>query len=413
MATPRLLFLCHTLPYPPDLGVHIRTYHTLRLLAREFRITLLCFYRREDRPTAAEVETGLAELRKLVDEAHAFPIEQSQSRARYVLDHVRSLVGGRAYTEFVYESQAFRNQLRTFLRSGPFDLIHIDSLDLAPYLSAFQSDSVVCVHHNVESELLRRRAGNEKSALARRYIAYQADRVESLERAWCERFALNIAVSEQDRRSFLELAPAARFLVVPNGVDTMQFAMSEQPQEGVVFVGGTQWFPNRDALVHFCADILPHLRTSGETTSVRWVGRAPEPMIRSYREQYGVDLTGYVPDVRPYIDSAACYIVPLRVGGGTRLKILDAWASGKAVVSTSIGCEGLAARDGVNILIRDDPASFAQAVRDVLSNSELRNRLGRMARETAVSMYDWEVIGKPMVENYHEIINVRLKKHSA
>ena len=404
MPRPRLLFLCHTLPYPPDLGAHIRTYNTLRLLAREFRITMLCCYRRQDRPTAADVENGLAELRKLVDEVYAFPVEQTLSRSRFVSDHVRSLVHRRPYTEYVYESGAFRRQLDAALASGPFDLVHIDSLDLAGYLGNFEPAMVVCVHHNVESQLLRRRAEGERSPLARRYILYQADRVEELERHWCGRFALNIAVSEHDRRELQMLSKSARFLVVPNGVDTRQFLVHEGPQRGMVFVGGTQWFPNRDALVHFADDILPRLRERGVDEPVAWVGRASEPMIRHYGEEYGIHLTGYVPDIRPYVDAAACYVVPLRIGGGTRLKILDAWASGKAIVSTSIGCEGLDARDGENILIRDDPDSFADAVKSVLLDPDLRRRLGRAARQTAESTYDWEVIGREMVQSYHAII---------
>ncbi len=205
-----------------------------------------------------------------------------------------------------------------------------------------------------------------------------------------------MAVSGEDRRRFGRLAPGAPFAVVPNGVDTHTFRPASVPQAGVVFVGGYSWYPNRDALAHFAEDVLPLLRAQVPGVQVRWVGRAPDEVRREYRERHGMELTGYVEDIRPSVHQAACYVVPLRVGGGTRLKILDAWAMGKAVVSTSVGCEGLDARDGENILVRDDPAEFAAAVRRVLEDDALRARLGEAARRTAEEVYEWEVIGRSM-----------------
>jgi glycosyltransferase involved in cell wall biosynthesis len=172
----------------------------------------------------------------------------------------------------------------------------------------------------------------------------------------------------------------------------------------VVFVGGLEWFPNHDALRHFCEDILPRVRAAGHDVPVRWVGRAPEPTRRAYRTQHNVELTGYVEDIRPLVRNAACYVVPLRVGGGTRLKILDAWAMGKAVVSTSIGCEGLAAEDGRNILIRDDPDGFAQAVCAVLQDEALQRRLGAEGRRTVERLYEWERIGESLLTSYTSLL---------
>src|SRR5690606_37106887 len=137
-----------------------------------------------------------------------------------------------------------------------------------------------------------------------------------------------------------------------------------------------------------------------------WVGRASD-FARDFAARYDIQVTGYVPDVRPYLRSAACYVAPLRVGGGTRLKILDAWAMGNAVVSTSIGCEGLDARDGENILVRGTPAAFADAVVRVLEDAALRERLGRAARATAEQVYDWQVIGRSMLPHYVDLLGGR------
>jgi glycosyltransferase involved in cell wall biosynthesis len=407
---PKLLFLCQTLPFPPDGGVLIRTYNVLRLLAREFDVTALCFYRSATHPTDQRVRDSAAALAPLA-KVHVFPIPQEHSKVRLVFDHLRSTLKSRAYTVFAYDSADFRNKLREAIASTKFDLVHVDSLDLVGYLPELGDLPVVCVHHNVESSLLRRRASTS-SGIVSRYMAMQARLTEEEERRWCKEVDLNVAVSPIDRDSFIELAPDSRFTVVPNGVDTHGFrpagADVEVP-EGIVFVGGFTWQPNRDAMEFFCRSILPAIRERGVNPSVTWVGRAPADIVREYKERYGVHLTGYVDDIRPIVTRAACYVAPLLSGGGTRLKILDAWAMGKAVVSTAVGCEGLDARDGENILIRDSAQDFADGVIEVLTNTALRERLEDDARETAVQTYDWEVIGRPMLERYHEVYRSREK----
>ena len=409
---PRLLFLCQSLPYPPDGGVNIRTYHVLRLLAREFEIDALCFYRRSDRVNREAIEAGLEGLRPFA-RVEAFPIPQELHAARLLWDHARSLATGRAYTMYAYDSSAFRARVRELLATRRYALAHVDSLDLATYLPLLQGLPVVCVHHNIESLLLSRRARTERSLWRRAYVALQARLLARVERAWCRQVALNVVVSEADRRTLVRMVPGASVAVVPNGVDVTAFRPESGRDEGLVFVGGSNWFPNRDALEYFCDELLPHIRRRcGERVPVRWVGRCDDDDIRHYRDRYGVELTGYVTDVRPFVRDAACYIVPMRVGGGTRLKILDAWAMGKAVVSTSIGSEGLAVADGVNILTRDRPEEFAEAVHAVLSDKDLRILLGRNARDTAERCYSWDVIGGGMLRAYRDFRRRTTHEHA-
>jgi glycosyltransferase involved in cell wall biosynthesis len=403
---PRLLFLCQTLPYPPDGGVWIRTYHVLRLLARAFDITALCFERAASAGsgTVWSEAAGKDGLGRFAD-VEVFAIPQKHSRIRYVWDHLRSTAAGRIYTAYLYESPAFRRRLREWLRSRTFDLVHADSLDLAEYLPLCGNLPVVCVHHDVESALLRRRAGVERTRWRRAYLGFQAGLMDAVERRWCEKVALNVAVSERDGALLRRIAPNARIAVVPNGVDTEEFRPGATPAAGVAYVGGTTPFPNLDALQFFCGQILPHLRTAPGDPPVRWIGRASPEQRRQYREQFGVELTGYVEDVRPAMRQAACHIVPLRTGGGTRVKILNSWAMGKPVVATSVGCEGLDAADGENILIRDDPKAFAQAVRAVLVDGELRRRLSDGGRATVERRYSWDVVGAELIESYLAIAN--------
>lgn len=403
---PKLLFLCHTLPFPPDGGVWIRTYHVLRLLARAFDIHLLCFER-----SSSSVNGGPATIAECRDRlsrfasVEVFPIPQKHRRLRYVWDHLRSTVTRRAYTTYLYESAAFRARFEAILRSTNVDLVHVDSLDLAAYLPECRHLPVVCSHPDVESVLLRRRAAVECVKWRSVYLRYQARLREAVERKWCARVALNVVVSENDRVTLKRIAPASHTSVVPNGVDTNEFQPGAVAGTGIGFIGGLLWFPNLDALEFFGAEILPRIRSAAGDVPTVWIGAASSDQRRDYRERFDVEITGYVDDVRPSMSACACHVVPLRVGGGTRLKILNSWAMGMPVVSTSIGCEGLAASDGRNILIRDDPGEFASAVIAVLGDAALRERLGAGGRATAERHYSWSGIGRELIETYLTVAN--------
>lgn len=404
-SAPRLLFLCHTLPYPPDGGVWIRSYHTLRQLSRAFDVRALCFERSSGRDH--DVEGAIQHLSTLAP-TEAFPLPQHESRIRRVLDHVASLLTRRVFTHYRHRFRPFRRRLQEMLDSGDFDLVHVDSLDLVRFLPLLEDHTVSLVHHNVESQLLRRRAEAEDSPLAARYLALQAKLQREEEQHWCPIVSVNISVSEEDRLTLSKIAPGARIEVVPNGVDVETFKPDtlSDGQEGLIFVGGAGWFPNRDGMQHFADEILPRIRQrAGTEVPVTWVGNAGSETRSRFESDHGIRMTGFVEDIRPYVHRAACFIVPLRVGGGSRLKILDAWAMGKPVVSTTRGCEGLETDDGENILIRDEAGAFADAVVDVLHDEALRHRLGRRARHTAVEFYSWSKIGENLNSIYLSLLS--------
>ena len=398
---PKLLFLCQTLPYPTDGGVWIRTYHVLRLLSRAFDIAALCFERAGSSGDTTDwaVAAGPDALGRFA-QVEVFGIPQKHCRVRFAWDHLRSVASGHVYTTYLYDSKPFRARLTEVLRSTAFDVVHVDSLDLAAYLPACGQIPIVCVHHDIESRLLGRRAALDRNGWRAAYLRYQARLMAGVERRWCGHIALNVTVSEQDEEVLMRSVPDARICVVPNGVDLDEFRPAPAEGRGVAFVGGTSPFPNLDALRYFCEDILPHLGRAAPDLAVRWIGRASPEQIVAYRDQFGIELTGYVDDVRKAMAGAACHIVPLRIGGGTRLKILNAWAMGKPVVTTSVGCEGLHALDDDNILIRDDPRAFAAAILAVLQDAGLRKRLVVRGRETVERLYSWEAIGGAMIDAY-------------
>jgi glycosyltransferase involved in cell wall biosynthesis len=229
--------------------------------------------------------------------------------------------------------------------------------------------------------------------------------MEAVERRLCPRIPLNVTMSDTDASKLRAIAPESRTVTVPNGVDISHFTPrpdARRPNR-VVFLGPTYMYPNRDAVDWFLAEIWARIRAAVPSAWLDLVGKSSATDRTRYESAGQVRVHGYVDDVRPYLASATCSIAPIRIGGGTRLKILDSWSMGTAVVSTSTGCEGLHAADGENILIRDEAEGFAAAVVDVLERQELRERLAAAGRKTAEDEYSWQAIGEGLILTYRSL----------
>ena len=404
----RILFLSQCLPFPPHSGVTNRTYHILRQLQREFDVALVAFSRRNHQPDSASRASAAAKLRLVVsDVREAAVIGSEWSMALKLRNHLSSLLTGKPYIFYDYSHQAFGQALRGELSLAQPDLVHLDSMDLYRWLPSLPVVPIACTHHNVESELLRQRADRIPRRATRAYLRHQANLVEGIERRLCSRFDINVMTSEPDAERLRVLAPDARTSVVPNGVDIDYFRPTSPRglvPGRVAFLGPTYMFPNRDAVDFFLADVWPLISRRYPESTFHLIGKNSVDERLRFESHPGVRCEGYVPDIRPSFAEAECSVVPLRVGGGTRLKILDAWSMGKAIVSTSIGCEGLETTDGRNILIRDDAKGFADAVVQILSDAELRNRLGREGRITVEKHYAWPIVGRHLSSLYMELI---------
>lgn len=401
----RILFLSQTLPYPPNGGVFIRTYNILRQLSQQFELTIHSFDRTggaAQNRSHEEISSYCAEMEQL-GEFELTSVPQGQNRLRLFADHGRSMLSGKSAVHYRYASRAFGTRLQTLLASGNWDIVHVDSLDLVTWLPSIENEVIACTHHNVESDLLRQRSSITSNPLLRSYLMHQADLTVRDEQRWCPRVATNVVVSDDDGVRLSKISPSARFDTIPNGVDTSFMTPGGSVDGSLVFVGSAGWFPNKDGFEYFCDEILPLIRSAGHDPTVTWIGRAPEPMRREFRKRYAVHLTGYMDDIRPTVRRASCFVMPIRVGGGSRLKLLDAWSMGKAVVSTSAGAAGVEAIHDANILISDGPDEFARSVIRILEDSETRLRLGEAARETAERLYSWEVVGNSLCELYSEL----------
>lgn len=407
-ARPRVLFLSQCLPYPPHSGVVNRTFNILRQLQVGYDVDLVAFSRVSHQPDRAAGEAARDALRNVVAfVAEPTPIPSEHSAPRKIWDHLRSVVSGRAYTHYQYYSRQFATRLRAVLRTRTPDLVHLDSLDFHRWLPELPQVPITCTHHDIESGLLRLRARRLDQTVRRHYMLLQAARVERLERELCPRLALNVVMSDVDAQRLRALAPGAATVVVPNGTDTEYFRPNGAVSVAgrVAFVGPTHSHPNRDAVEFLLQEIWPKIHAADRSASMRLIGQnSPEDRAR-YDAEPGVTALGHLADMRPALAAARCCVVPIRIGGGTRLKILDAWAMGKAVVSTAIGCEGLDAVDGENILIRDTPDAIASAVLQILRDAQLRARLERNGRRTATETYTWSVVGQRMRSAYGELLD--------
>ena len=405
----RILFLSQSLPFPPHSGVTNRTYHILRELQHEFDVTLVAFSRRNHQHDASARSQSAAALQKeLADVMTPVPIDSEWSLFTKLGNHARSLVSREPYVFYEYGGPRFSRQLQDAVDRAAPDLLHLDSMDLYRWLPSLPAVKTSCTHHSIESELLRLRARRIPNRAVRAYMMHQANLMERVERRLCARFDVNIMTSETDAERLRALAPGSRTSAVPNGVNVDYFQPTPLHQVvpgRVTFLGPTYMFPNRDAVQFFLADAWDLVRARCPESTLHLIGKSSPADKNRFQSRPGVMSQGYVPDIRPHFAEAACAVVPIRVGGGTRLKILDAWAMGKAVVSTSIGCEGLKTVDGRNILIRDDPVEFAEAVIKVLSDGELRERLGREGRATVEQTYAWPVIGRQLNSLYGGLLS--------
>jgi glycosyltransferase involved in cell wall biosynthesis len=385
-----------------------RTYHILHELQRDFDVTLVAFSRRVHQPDAAAVARAAAVLRReLSDVMNPVRIISDYSLARKLRNHAWSVLSREPYIFHEYGDARFGRELQQAVARARPDMIHVDSLDLYRWLPSLPSLPTACTHHSIESELLRLQADHFPNRVVRSYMKHQAELVEKVERRLCPRFDLNVMTSEVDAERLRALARGARTTVIPNGVD-VDFFRPGSPEEvvpgRVAFLGPTYMFPNRDAVDFFLADAWPLIRQRCPESTFHLIGKNSVDEKARFESRAGVTCNGHVPDIRPHFAETAVSIVPIRVGGGTRLKILDCWSMGKAVVSTSVGCEGLETVDGRNILIRDDPTEFAEAVVQVLRDRDLRDRLGHEARKTAEEHYAWRVVGRKLVGCYQDLL---------
>jgi len=382
----RVLLVAAGLPFPSDTGGKIRTINTLRLLVRRHDVTTVALVP----PGAGEraIEDTRAWAGRLIPVPWA---ETAKGTAAFYAELGANLASRLPYVVAKHSSRRMRTALAQLERSERFDALICDFLFPAVNTFHLATRPRVLFQHNLETRIWERYVATETSALRRAYFDLQRRRLARFERLACSTYDHCIAVSETDGEAMLRDFGARAVSVIPTGVDLDYFAPQAGGGAGIVFVGSMDWMPNQDAVRYFANDILPLVHRQEPDVKFTIVGRsAPADIVELSRTLPGVEVTGFVEDVRPYVARADVVVVPLRVGGGTRIKIYEAMAMAKAVVSTTIGVEGLPVRAGCDLLIADAPEDFARDVLQLLRDPEMRRSLEQRARAYVVENCSWE-----------------------
>lgn len=407
----RVLFLSQIVPYPPHGGVLQRGYNLLRELGRRNDVFLLAFVHTDVLGTAALVEQSKRELGKYCRHTEYFALWPKRSPLIGKLGYLWGGVSTLPFSVLAHRSRPFAAAIGSLVARECFDLVHFDTLALAQFRHLVGATPSVVTHHNIESQLLQRRAERENRGWARRYLADQASKMRAYEASQCGKFDLNIVVSDVDGVALRANVGDVRTTTIANGVDVAYFRpegmVTEESPPTLIYTGGMNMFANSDAVLYFLREIWPLVKQRMPQSRFFAVGQdPPAELIAIARGRSDVVVTGYVEDIRPLVARASVYVVPIRVGGGTRLKVLDAMAMGKAIVATRIGAEGLHVTDGKDILLADAPRDFADATLRALGDTSLRARLGQQARARVEGEYSWDMIGLRLQAAYASVARV-------
>jgi glycosyltransferase involved in cell wall biosynthesis len=349
------------------------------------------------------VRVAKHELSKVATSVDIVLLPPDPFRARHTFGAALACLRSTSFWESWFWSATAFERLQRLALATRFDLFHLETVFLSRYQRAVPRVPVVLSHHNVESQLLASRAAGERKLWLKLFFHRESKKVAACERALAPGVAQNIVVSDLDSARLQELAQTNAITTVPNGVDIEYFRAirTDMAKPGtLIFVGGMDWFPNRDAMELFVTEIWPALLSDDSNRRMTVVGRKPPPAVVAAGRDPRFRVLGFVDDVRPHFEEASICVCPIRLGGGTRLKILDALAMSRPLVSTEFGVEGLGLTEGEHYLTASTPADFVRQVRRLEADPALGQRLGYAGREFVVRRYSWPRVAESLEEAY-------------
>lgn len=405
----RILWLKTELLHPIDKGGKIRTYQMLKELKKNHRITYLT------------LDDGSAEagaLEKSEEYAHETIVIPHRTAAKFSPKFYFELAGNTIselpYFMQKYVSTAMREAIEKQARRENFDVVVCDFLMPAVNMPEHSSVPTVLFQHNVEAMIWRRHFETQRGAVKRLYLKNQWRKSVDYERETCKKFDFVAAVSVEDADAMRADYGIEAVADVPTGVDTEFFKFDETIEKNefnLVFTGSMDWLPNEDGIGWFAREIYPIIKAKIPQASLTVVGRNPfASLVEMSRKDASINVTGRVADVRPFMSAASVYVVPLRIGGGTRLKIYEAMAMRLPIVSTTVGAEGLPIEDGEEIVLRDTPQAFANAVVELLTDKKHAQKIGSAAEKNVRENFGWRRVAENFAEICEKAIEMRREK---
>lgn len=414
--SPRILYFAPKECWPPSTGAQLRNFYLAReLAAGGERLTYLGFS--DERARAADDSDSYQfENRNPVGEwcedFITVPLDSSYSAGKLA----RGLIGKTPLPVLNYTTAAMQERLAQALDEGDFDIVQVESIHLVQYLpilrAARSKPKIVCDWHNVESELMQRYGEQISNRPKRFYAQLTARRMADIEKRTMPDFDAHVTVSERDREKLLAWNPEAPVYVVENGVNVEYYSPkpNEEPtkQFRIVFIGSMDYHANTEAVTRFAQSVWPQVHEKHPDLVFTVVGRNPTPEVLAMNGQNNIEVTGRVRDVRPYCREALASVVPLRIGGGSRLKILEAMAADLPIVSTHLGAEGIEARHGENILLADSDEEFTKAILQLCESENQRLKLAKAGRTLVETHYDWPVLAARLREIHETLLTPKL-----
>jgi polysaccharide biosynthesis protein PslH len=386
----KILMVSANIP-SPTWGASSRNYHLLKALASRHTVSLLASGEPETTPEDIAILERLTHTIQIIP-----PLKSIPKRGQQLYDLIR----GKSFEFQLRTSRQMQDAITALFRKQGFDLVLYESVLIANYQLP-PKVRVVIDQHNIEYELRMRTFQQERAWLRKWYNRLESSRLKRIELNLCRKADVVFVTSEREQDILQRLLPGSTIEVLTNGVDLEKFHGREAADEvpgRIVFTGSMDYYPNVQAVLHFARHCWPLIRSRIPSATWQIVGRNPLPEVAKLAVLPGVTVTGSVPDTYPYLARASVVIVPLLIGSGTRLKILEAWAMRKAIVSTSQGYEGLTATPGKHLIVADQPEAFTEAVITLLTDPQQRTSLGNAGRSVVEDYYGWDHCGKQLIE---------------
>ena len=395
----KILFLSPTVPFPLTDGGRIRVFNLLKQIATKSDVTLLAL---ETQPTDSE---GVAQLQQLGIQVHLIPNAPTLPPLSFST-LLKAFLRRQPITVARYDLPAYRQKFKESLATGAFDLVHYEMFHTAQFYPEARLPGVLS-QQNVDSAIWRRLCDETVNPFYKFAYWTQQLAFQRYERVLSPKFDAVTCTSDIDAAVFQRHCARDAIEIIPNGVDVTHYQpdFSAEVSAHLIYIGSMDWYPNEDAVSFFADEVLPRIQENVPDVRFSIVGGNPSARVQKLAERKGVVVTGRVPEIKPYFAEATVFVVPLRIGSGTRLKILEALAMGKAIVSTSVGAEGLDLKDGEEIFIADEPEAFADAVTRLLTDTSLRRRIGENGRARVERDYNWQSIGEKLHQLYTKILD--------
>jgi glycosyltransferase involved in cell wall biosynthesis len=403
-----ILWLKTELLHPVDKGGKIRTYNMLKELKRDHRITYLTL---DEGASSSAMAAADEYCHELIQIPHRV---RTKFTPGFYSDLLFNVPSSLPYAIAKYKSSEMRNRINERLSKGDIDVLICDFLTPAVNLDFEFDCPSILFQHNVEAMIWKRHYQIQQNLVKKAYLYTQWLKMRTFEGRLCRKFDAIVAVSAEDREQMRTEYELDAVFDVPTGVDTEFFrrgAVRDADPMSLVFTGSMDWLPNDDAIHYFTDEILPLIRREVPNVSLTVVGRNPSTRLTELaKKDPALVITGRVDDVRPYMEKAAAYVVPLRIGGGTRLKIYEAMAMEMPIVSTSVGAEGLPLQNGAELLLADDAQAFADSIVKLLKEPELAVSIGACAARTVRERFAWKHVATQFSEFCEKTVERRFTK---